>query len=910
MTAAELNIIIRMKDEATKKLKGFRSTLKANAAEMRDVGRKFAIAGLAITAALGGAVKAYGDFDQSMKKATAVSDVTEEQFSQMSKMAEQMSMKLGVSANTTAEAFYFLGSAGLKATQQIAAFPAVAVLAKAAVMGMGQTAEMVVDTMKGFKIGFEETGRVTDVLAKAVTSSNMTFGQLGQAMTYVSGIARTVNMSLEETTAVIGMMANVGIKGSMAGTSLRRALLNLAAPASDASKTLKNLGVEVYGVDGKMKPLTEIMEKLIPVLKKSGEETRNMALKSLFGARAVTGMVEIVYQGADGLKKFTEELKNSGGAAREIADEQLDTLNEQFGILVKHITNAGRDLGKVFTPAIRDTIGKVRELLKKFSDLDPAIVKGIATIALFIGLGGIAGGGLIGIAAAAAVVGGPIVAIIAGISGLIVVVGLLAGESVMWLETMKQIDGAESKLIKKDLELSKTLLDNSKYWSKNAEELAKVGTSQEKATEMVHLYAVAITRAAQESPIFHNREIKFLKEQRDKWKEVREEVKKYNQLKKTEGKIIHDSAIQQLRMEMELMVHQGKTREEVLKTIKDKYGLTANYIIESWGSLYKGMFKIEDIYLLASRDNHRDWAKTKQETEYAMGQLSLVQNLQISKQKADEAFKILQNANSQERNEALKHYIELQNIYLGFTEEKEKIIEGMFEKEDPKMEASKTRWQTYWEDLSTYWQDWGQTLGDYMGGLMQTLEGGFTTLFTDVLEGQKSFADTMKSILNSIKGFFINMVSEMLSKWIMSKIAERLWAAGNAVKEVSAQTAIAIAKSYAAYAGIPGVGLAMGAAAAAAQTAAIAASTAPFIAGSAKEGAVIGGTEPVNVRAHPNEAFLPLDKLPDLIPKITMPTPAYAGVTINFYGDLKTEADEETFFPKLTEFLKNQMRGA
>ena len=222
---------------------------------------------------------------------------------------------------------------------------------------------------------------------------------------------------------------------------------------------------------------------------------------------------------------------------------------------------------------------------------------------------------MLGIAAAVAVIGGPIVAMTAVIGGLIAVVGLLAGEYVIWQATIEGTRQAEEKLIKKDLELSKTLLDNSKYWGKNAEELAKVGTSQEKATEMVHLYAVAITRAAQESPIFHNREIKFLKEQLEKWKEVREEVKKYNQLKKTEGKIIHDSAIQQLRMEMELMVHQGKTQEEVLKTIKDKYGLTANYIIESWGSLYKGMFKIEDIYLLASRDNHRDWAKTKQEIE-------------------------------------------------------------------------------------------------------------------------------------------------------------------------------------------------------------------------------------------------------------------------------------------------------
>ncbi|MDD5454540.1 MAG: hypothetical protein PHW62_03465, partial [Candidatus Ratteibacteria bacterium] len=62
----------------------------------------------------------------------------------------------------------------------------------------------------------------------------------------------------------------------------------------------------------------------------------------------------------------------------------------------------------------------------------------------------------------------------------------------------------------------------------------------------------------------------------------------------------------------------------------------------------------------------------------------------------------------------------------------------------------------------------------------------------------------------------------------------------------------------------------------------------------------------------PQEVVMPLEKLPSLIPKITMPTPAYAGVTVNnyFYGDIKTKADEEELFPMLEKFIKNQIRGS
>jgi len=351
--------------------------LEANSQAMMSMGRKGMMMGAVISGAMTMAVKSFADLEQAMATATAVSTVTEKQLGKMTEMATEMSKKWGVSASNTARAFYFLGSAGLKAQEQIAAFPAVTTLAKAAMIDMGSAAEMTVDTMKGFKIPFSDTTRVTDILTKAVTSSNMTFAQLGESMSYVSGTARVSNMSLEETTAVLGTMANVGIKGSMAGTTLRRALINLSAPSGEARKVLEELGISVYDADGKMRSLTNILTLLVPAFDKVSEETKNMAMKTLFGARAITGMTEMIYQGADGLRDFTDQLKDSAGVCEEVAEKITETLTGSFQKLGKEISAVVRIMGKDLVPVVNKLAKDMGELTKKIEGM-PAPLRKVA----------------------------------------------------------------------------------------------------------------------------------------------------------------------------------------------------------------------------------------------------------------------------------------------------------------------------------------------------------------------------------------------------------------------------------------------------------------------------------------------------------------------------------------------------
>lgn len=323
---------------------------------------------LAISAAIGYATYAFGDFERAMRKATAVSDVTEKQFRKMSEMARAEAIRLNLDATQAADAFYFLGSAGLSVKQQMEAFVPVLTLVKAGVSSVGETAENLVDIMVGFKIPFTQAGYVADVLAKAATSAQATLAQFADALKEVSGIGRMTHNTLEEMTSAIAVLASVGFKGSRAGFMMRRILLRLMAPMSDVRKLMDKYRISIYNSQGKMKPFIRLVGELSEALKGVGEEQRNIAFKTIFGQRAIAGQIQIFDKGEKALGEYTQSLKDSADTAQKIADKQLNSLLEQFGRLRKMLKDIFITVGGALAPAFRMLIDILQEANKKTGD--------------------------------------------------------------------------------------------------------------------------------------------------------------------------------------------------------------------------------------------------------------------------------------------------------------------------------------------------------------------------------------------------------------------------------------------------------------------------------------------------------------------------------------------------------------
>lgn len=355
--------------------------------------KKALIAGTVMVATTGLIVAQAGKFEQAMADATAVTaGLTDVQFRDMQAMAKKTGQELGISADKIARGFYFLGSAGFTATEQLRAFPEVAKLAVAGNIDMAESAETVADTLRGFGLKADQTSRVVDVMAKAVVSSNQTFGQLGKTLSLVAGVADSAGWSLEQTVAVTEMLANVGIKGTRSGTALRRAILNLQAPTEETRKALEGLGVSVFDADGNARDAIDVFGDLSEALNEGTQEQRMFALRTIFGARAIAGMTKVVASGEVGLRKLTKELENAGGTADEIVAKKMDTLNGAIKRLRATMNVLWIELGAELIPKLTTLAKSATNLVSKLQSMSPPMKSLIMNIGLFGGAGLIAVG--------------------------------------------------------------------------------------------------------------------------------------------------------------------------------------------------------------------------------------------------------------------------------------------------------------------------------------------------------------------------------------------------------------------------------------------------------------------------------------------------------------------------------------
>jgi len=476
--------------KATSMMSGFLKKtdmfMKRNAQTMRTMGVRVALIGAAITASLGKAVKEYGDFDRAMRQAAAVSNATEGQFIKMSDMAEKASIKFNISAVSSARAFYYLGSAGLSVSEQMEAFNDVVAFAKAGVMDVAFAAETLVDVMKGTHTSFKDTVIVTDILTKAFISSNMNLSQLGESMSLVASIAEEANTPLNEVAAAFGFMANAGIKGSRAGTALRRAFVNLMDPSSEVRKELRRWNIEVFDANDNMRVFTDIMIDLVSALETASGKERKHAIATIFGVRAITGMLNIINQGPEAIRNFAKEMDDSAGTTTDVVGKQMKAFAEETGQAIQEVKALGREIGRLLAPAVLSLargLGQVtksmREWSKEHKMLSTTLVSTIAAIGATLSIvGSLAAmlGSLALIAGAVGVSFGALLlvvgAVIVGIAALVAAVTAVVMNYSKWKKKNEEIDNQ----IKSN---TKSIKESTEAWAEYNKELVKTKKGQE-----------------------------------------------------------------------------------------------------------------------------------------------------------------------------------------------------------------------------------------------------------------------------------------------------------------------------------------------------------------------------------------------------------------------------------------------
>ena len=326
---------------------------------LAKTGLKTAVVAISgVATALGGAavaaIKTGSDFEAQMSRVKAISGATGDEFKKLTDQAIKLGADTAFSAKEAAEGMENLASAGFSTAEIMEAMPGMLDLAASSGEDLASSSDIAASTLRGFGFAASEAGHVADVLAKNAADTNAAVADKGEAMKYVAPVAHSMGIEMEEVAAAIGIMADSGIKGSQAGTTLRGALSRLAKPTKNMQDTMDELGLSFYDSNGKMKSLTEITAMLQDKMSGLTDQQKQQALVTLFGQESLSGMLALMDKGSDGIASLTASYKDCDGAAAEMAGTMQDNLKGA----IEELGGSAETLGIVFYQSVSDSLKK------------------------------------------------------------------------------------------------------------------------------------------------------------------------------------------------------------------------------------------------------------------------------------------------------------------------------------------------------------------------------------------------------------------------------------------------------------------------------------------------------------------------------------------------------------------------
>ena len=392
---------VRLYTDSSEYLRG----LKSAENKLRDFGSKVgsigsSMARMATVAALPIALstKTFADFQDQMLAVQAVSQATGKDFERLYDQAKQLGATTSFTAGQVAGGQLSLARMGFSPAEIEASIPGVLNLARATGTDLAQAADIAAGTLRAFSLEAGEMNRVSDVLVATANNSAQTLDDLGESMKYVAPVAYQYGLSVEQTAKALGVLANLQIKGTMAGTSLRQVMLQLTDPA--IQKQLEAQGVQILDNTGNLRPLGDVMIDVGRAMAKMTDAGRLALGKDLFGQRAVTAGLTLATQQFDGLSKAID---NANGVAARTAATMDSGLGGVLRILKSAIEGVQIAIGEAVTQQMKEWgtnateiaaktkawIDNNKELIVAFTSLVAAV--GVTSIAL-IGLGAAAKG--------------------------------------------------------------------------------------------------------------------------------------------------------------------------------------------------------------------------------------------------------------------------------------------------------------------------------------------------------------------------------------------------------------------------------------------------------------------------------------------------------------------------------------
>ena len=312
-------------------------------------------------------VKTSASLESSLSKVKAISGATGKDMVDLKAKAIEMGAKTKFSATEAADAFTYMAMAGWDTKDMMAGIDGIMNLAAADGLDLATTSDIVTDALTAFGKSAGDAGTLADVLAKASSSANTNVSMMGESFKYVAPVAGSLKYNFQDVGIALGLMANGSVKASQAGTSLRAALTRMIKPTDAVEAAMKRYHISLQNTDGTMKPLGEVMDTLRNNLGGLSDAEKTQAAATIFGQEAMAGMLNIINASEDDYNNLTNEVNNSKGAAKSMADEMQNNLNGQLTLLKSNIDTLAISIGDILLPYIKASVEKLQSLFELFT---------------------------------------------------------------------------------------------------------------------------------------------------------------------------------------------------------------------------------------------------------------------------------------------------------------------------------------------------------------------------------------------------------------------------------------------------------------------------------------------------------------------------------------------------------------
>lgn len=324
---------------------------------------------LPLTAAMGFGIMKSVQYEKELSNVKAVMrGISDEEYKMLVDKTRQLGIESVFSATQSAQAVKELGVLGFNANQIMEAIGPTMDAAAVAGIGLGEAAQYVGGVTRAMGLEMKDAARVSDVLTVAGQKSATTLPEMSEAMTYGASSAQKWGMSLEETTAVLGQLANRMHKGSTGGMLMMNLVNALVSPSKQASKAMEKLGVSLIRADGKgFRPLIEVVADYRKALDRIPDLAKRAEIESvIFPQRASRAFAALADAGVESTNTLKDALIGSVGAASEAAQTRLDNLAGAFTLFMSSMESLAIEIFLPFQEAGKGAFQAVTKSLNNF----------------------------------------------------------------------------------------------------------------------------------------------------------------------------------------------------------------------------------------------------------------------------------------------------------------------------------------------------------------------------------------------------------------------------------------------------------------------------------------------------------------------------------------------------------------